>query len=103
MDGDYAPQSRWKLGRPVKQIPTALRQILDTTYQQKSDYVVYGDPEGEEVRELLRCGRLYAERRQLSFRHMICDQKPDGTAEIRFRLTKKRVYRKRDLTYWGVQ
>jgi len=103
MDGEYAPATRWKLGRPTKQIPTALRTILDNTYAQNTDYVVYGDPDGEEMRELVRCGRLYAERRGLSFRHLVCDQKPDGNAQIRFRLTKKRVYRKRDMTYWGVQ
>jgi hypothetical protein len=102
MDGQHS-SSLWSVGRPRKQIPSSLRKILDDTYRQNTDYVVYGDPHGEEVRELLRFGRLYGERTGLSFRHLVRNRQSDGTAEIRFRITRKRVYTKRNLQYWGVQ
>jgi hypothetical protein len=102
MEGQHSA-SVWAVGRPKKQIPSSLKKTLEDTYRQNTDFVVYGDPESEEVRELLRFGRLYAERTNLSFRHLVRDRKPDGTAEIRFRITRKRAYRKRNLQYWGVQ
>ena len=102
MEGQHSA-SVWVAGRPKKQIPSSLKKILEDTYRQNTDFVVYDDPESEKMRELIRFGKLYAERTNLSFRHLVRDRKPDGTAEIRFRITRKRVYTKRNLQYWGVQ
>lgn len=102
MDGQHS-NTVWTVGRPKKQIPSSLKKILDDTYQQNTDYIVYAKVGSNEVQELLRCGRLYAERRNLSFRHMVRNVQADGQAEIRFRITRKRRYTKRNLQYWGVQ
>jgi hypothetical protein len=102
MQGQHST-SVWSVGRPRKQIPSELRKILDDTYAQNTDYVTYGDPDGADVQELIRHGKLYAERRELSFRYRILAPQPGGEAEIRFRLTRKRRYVKRNTHYWGVQ
>lgn len=102
MEGRHS-ESVWVAGRPKKQIPSSLKKTLDDTYRQNTDFVVYGKPGSSEVIELLRCGRLYAERTGLSFRHLVRNVQADGTAEIRFRITRKRTYTKRNLSYWGVQ
>ena len=100
MQGQFTARADDTMGRPRKEIPAALRKTLDTTYDNKTDYVVEGRIGGAEFDQLVSLGRLYATRRGLSFRYRITDEQPDGSAKIRFRLTDKRPYIKRDSNFW---
>lgn len=100
MDGNFTQRAEGKGGRPPKEIPAQLRQILDSTYDDGTDYVVDANANGPAMRELVLCGRLHAQRRGLSFRYQVTDEQPDGTAKVRFRLAAKRAYSKRDNAFW---
>lgn len=96
MNGNFTQRAEKKGGRPPKEIPAQLRKILDSTYDDGTDYVVDAKTGSPEVTELVLCGRLHAQRRGLSFRYQVTDEQPDGTAKVRFRLAAKRAYSKRD-------
>lgn len=83
-------------GRPLTEIPPDLVKILDTTLHENKDYVVTGEEGDEDVDDIMRYGRIYANRKGLSFR---CVFTSDG--KFRFRLKEKRPYNKRDQGFWS--
>jgi hypothetical protein len=95
MAGEFKP-TLFGAGRRMLEIPPRLAEILDTTYRDNKDFVVLGREDDDEVQDIIRYGRLYAQRKNLSFRH-VCSA--DG--RFRFRLKDKRPYQKRDIAHWN--
>lgn len=95
--GGLAGDTLWAAGRPLKKIPDALVKALNATYESGRDYIISAQEHDPEAEELIRCGKLYAKRRNLSFRHHFY-RDDDGTPRLRFRMKDKRVYVKRKTT-----
>ncbi len=92
--GHFA-ETIWGRGRRATEIPGPLRDILDTTYRDGTDYVVHGRAEDPQAQEIVRYGRIYANRKGLSFRYVFTQD-----ARLRFRLSDKRSYTKKNRAYW---
>jgi hypothetical protein len=95
MAGQFTDSVWIGAGRPVTIIPKNLSDILDATYKEGTDYEVQGREDNDECQEIVRLGKLYAKRRDLSFRYLFT---ADG--KLRFCMRTKRAYTKRDLKYW---
>lgn len=99
MPGHFTTETAWKRGRPEIEVPEDLITILDTTYTENKDYVVLCEEDDYEAGELIRYGRLHARHRGLSFRHYFSEN-GNGESQLRFRLTDKRPYTKKNPEYW---
>lgn len=95
MAGHYAETLWVGRGRRATEIPGPLKDILDSTYRDDTDYVVQGRADDPDALAIVRYGRIYARRRQLSFRYVFT-----ADARLRFRISDKRVYTKTNLQYW---
>lgn len=95
MAGQFT-ETLWKAGRPLTEIPPKLAEILDATYKDDRDYVEQGREDDPRAQEIVRLGRIYANRKGLSFRYMFT---PDG--RLRFSMKTKRPYTKKNHEYWG--
>lgn len=99
MPGHFTEDTAWTRGRPLTEIPSNLAHILDTTYADNRDYVIPVGDDEEEVQELIRFGKLHARHKGLSFRYYFSEN-DTGVPQIRFRLTDKRTYVKKNTEYW---
>lgn len=99
MPGHFTPDTAWKRGRPEIEVPEDLITILDATYTDKKDYVVPCEEDDHEAGELIRYGRLHARHKGLSFRYYFSEN-GNGESQLRFRMTDKRTYTKKNPQYW---
>jgi hypothetical protein len=80
------------MGRPPKEIPRKLVQILDETFTGNlaftEDVTGTGD---SELQEVIRLGALHAQRRGLSFRHRLTDD-DEGHVILSMWLCPKQKY-----------
>jgi hypothetical protein len=80
------------VGRPPRPIPAELRAILDQTFSEKSAYTDdVTDMDRDDLRELLKLGTLYAERRGLSFRSRETED-DDGRVTLAMWIQPKNSY-----------
>jgi hypothetical protein len=82
-------------GRPPGPIPDHLREILDETYRTNTAWSEnVTDTDRAELRELLRLGTRYAERRRLSFRCRL-NEDDEGVIMLTIWMQDKRAYVRR--------
>jgi hypothetical protein len=94
MAGQYT-ESILGRGRPLTDIPSAFVKILEATYRDDKDYILPGREDDPDATEIIRYGRIYAKRKNLSFRYMFTSE-----GKFRFRIADKRPYTKRNIQYW---
>lgn len=77
-------------GGPRVEINSDLIELLEECYQQDGVLEIPGNPDDEDVKELIRQARIYARRKNLSFSDQVND---DGILLLRLR--DKRPYSKK--------
>lgn len=84
-----------RIGRPPREIPRKLVQILDETFTGNLAYVEDVTSTGDaELREVIKLGALHAQRRGLSFRHRVTED-DEGHVILSMWLCPKQKYTSR--------